>query len=195
MPVDESFKAVVRFHLVPFIDKYMHLVGFAKQNGYACEQLEPRMAYEFPDFYKIVLPVIEETFPEPDAPAIDSARKKPLFNVFSIIYNITLQELLQKKIRLSCNVFLKEVVNQQTGENEWVMNKQLNGNVSDTVKLEGQDEILVYFESPVSIHELLDVLKEEDVDMSSTLFEEQRFRLIDFVAEKIVIDGVLEFVE
>lgn len=192
-PIDDPFKAVLQLHLVPFIDKYVHLVGFAKQNKYACEQLELRLAYEFSGYYKKAVAVIEEMFPEPEAPIIDPRRKKQLFSVFSIVYNESLQQLLQRKIRLSGDVLFEEVINRQNVESEWIMHLNGSQDAVDALKLEGQNELLTCFESPASINELLAVLKEE-AGASDVLFEEQKQRLIDFVLEKIVVEGTLEFV-
>ena len=38
-------------HLVPKLANYIHLVGQAKKDKYACQQVERRLAYEFPEYY------------------------------------------------------------------------------------------------------------------------------------------------
>src|SRR5690606_15158087 len=45
------FNHILRINMVPLVYKYIHLLGAYKQNYYACEQLELRMKYEFPDHY------------------------------------------------------------------------------------------------------------------------------------------------
>lgn len=66
VPVEDSFKMCVRFNLVPFIDKYVHLIGSSKRNRYACEQLEYRFRFEFPQEYKRVNSILFDMCP-PDS--------------------------------------------------------------------------------------------------------------------------------
>ncbi|MGG9970309.1 DUF6734 family protein [Ferruginibacter sp. SUN002] len=42
---------LIRFNTTPLLNKFIHVIGFAKQNPIACSQLERRLKYEFPEMY------------------------------------------------------------------------------------------------------------------------------------------------
>jgi hypothetical protein len=44
---------------VPLERKYIHLLGHAKKNATACEQIELRLRYEFPEYYETVVRFID----------------------------------------------------------------------------------------------------------------------------------------
>ncbi len=105
-----AFKAIVRFNLVPFIDQYIHLVGQAKKNLYACEQLEHRFRYEFPQEYKRINNIVHQMCPADFAIKDNSEQERwqQIQKAFSVLYTIDMEGLLQKKVKLPENVQVKE---------------------------------------------------------------------------------------
>ncbi len=197
VPVEESFKAVVRFNLVPFIDKYVHLVGYAKQNNYACEQMELRFKYEFPYEFKRISAKISEAFPETNEYAVaDNNRIQRIEKAIRILYNSSIDDIKRKKVQLITGCSIREEDGEEEGEKRFFLCQENMNSLSqeNSTPLVGMDELLVYFDAPISMNEFLYELKQEDKDIDEKTFAEQEFRLIDFVTEKIAIDGVLEFV-
>ncbi|MES2730204.1 MAG: DUF6734 family protein [Bacteroidota bacterium] len=193
---DKEMLAVLRFHLVPVFDKYIHLVGIAKQNVMACEQLELRFEYEFPQEYKAISAVIKEIDPSlinADSTLIHE-RKEKLTTAIHKLYTCTLPELQNLKIKLRDDVKIVEL----KGEDN--LNSAYGISFTDTItkeevhrELSGADGILAYFDSPLSMQELLEELT-QNLGSNNPQLEQQKFKLIDIITEKIMIDGILEFV-
>ncbi len=59
-------KEVLNFHAVPIFQKYIHLLGATKRSPIACEQVELRLKYEFPDYYKRIAKVVDHEFAVPN---------------------------------------------------------------------------------------------------------------------------------
>jgi hypothetical protein len=49
--IDDSSVDLVKFAITPLINKYVHTIGYAKQNPVSCNQVELRLRYEFPKMY------------------------------------------------------------------------------------------------------------------------------------------------
>ena len=192
----QVWNVVMRFNLVPFIDKYIHLQGLAKKNAYACEQMEYRFRFEFPEEYKRISSVLHEMCP-PDAMASVSdelERWEQVRKVLAVLYDTNVESLLCKKVQLRKHVQVKEQTNEH-GENVYrieVSSRRSNGE-PESWKLEEKDEALFHFSSPVCINELLEGLRAEGFIHDEDSATQYRFKLIDFVTEKMTIDGVLEF--
>lgn len=110
-----------------------------------------------------------------------------------MLYATDIEGLLRKKVKLPENVQVKEEANEQ-GEPEYriIICKRNNGEINSQ-KLDEMDEALIHFGSPVCINELLEGLKSEGFIHDEESLAQYRFKLIDFVTEKMIIDGVLEF--
>jgi hypothetical protein len=60
--VGKDFGKVMEFNKVPGLSQYVHLVGFAKKNRFACEQVEMRLRYEFPEVHARVVDLLEPSW-------------------------------------------------------------------------------------------------------------------------------------
>ena len=60
--LSHDFKEVINFHTAPVIQTFIHLIGKAKKSLLACEQVEFRLKYEFPDYYDRITEVINHEF-------------------------------------------------------------------------------------------------------------------------------------
>lgn len=66
-----DFSEAMPFNVVPTLASYVHLVGNGKKNALACEQVEKRLAYEFPVYYRSIiknLPTQANSYPSPEHP-------------------------------------------------------------------------------------------------------------------------------
>lgn len=53
--LSSDYREVLKFNAVPLIQKFIHLIGYAKKFKFACEQVESRLKYEFPIYYSNIL--------------------------------------------------------------------------------------------------------------------------------------------
>jgi hypothetical protein len=58
--VTNHFDETLNFHLIPFKEKFIHVVGVAKKNSLACEQIMLRLKIDFPIYYE----KFKKSFPE-----------------------------------------------------------------------------------------------------------------------------------
>lgn len=49
--VSDSFKELVRFNSVPHSCKFVHVIGYHKQNSMLCYMMGQRLYYEYPEYY------------------------------------------------------------------------------------------------------------------------------------------------
>lgn len=78
--MDNEFTKITCLHLVPKIATYIHLVGYAKKDKFACQQVERRLRYEFPDYYKRIQDYIstQDQEPVPIQPTFNRSIKNPV---------------------------------------------------------------------------------------------------------------------
>jgi hypothetical protein len=57
--VHEDFSDLMQFNLVPRYQSYIHLVGSAKKNHFACNMIDRHLQYEFPDYYQQLQKVLQ----------------------------------------------------------------------------------------------------------------------------------------
>lgn len=185
----DPMQAVLRFNLVPFLDKYIHLVGIAKKNKLACEQLELRLKYEFPKVHEKALAFIRDTNPEMVyEPKGERIKNNNILNIFNIIYNRSLEEILEMPLKLQKEFEI--IIKNESGNNsKFFLQKNSNDKVLFLRELTGASELLMYFTSPTSINNLIEGLDRESID-----YEYLKFKLIDLVTESIVTENILEFV-
>jgi hypothetical protein len=70
--LSKGFSEVIGFNKVP-LTKYVHLVGATKRHLHSCQQVEYRLAYEFPRFYKKLVARLDAhdiRHPAPDSAAL-----------------------------------------------------------------------------------------------------------------------------
>lgn len=195
VPAEDVFKSIMRFNLVPFFDKYIHLVGHAKQNRLACEQLEYRFRYQFPKEYINFNNAISDIYPAELLGNVENDRWEQIQKGFSVIYSTKIDGLLRKKITLSKHVKIETTLNEQDEKVFTLIVFNSKTGANERIKLKDTDEVLCNFQSPITIFELLEELKAEGFIKDESSFLDCRFKLIDFVTEKIIIEGLLEFVD
>ncbi|HEY6900771.1 MAG TPA: DUF6734 family protein, partial [Puia sp.] len=187
-----SIKHVLRFNLVPLMDKYIHLVGIAKQSKYSCEQLELRFKYEFPEEYRFISRVISDKMPGVwDMESLETERLQRIYRTLPVLYECTVDQIVEKRIVLNEKYTIKENIGEQEEAATYSLHVETPEGVI-TSELREQDQLMAYFISPVSINDLLEELSSYNQDKQ--YLETQKIKLVDFALEKILIDGTLEFI-
>lgn len=190
----EVRNTVMRFHLVPFVDKYIHLAGQAKKNKRACEQMEYRFRFEFPKEYGSIIKTLTELCPyEPAAFSNHPQKWSRLKKAFGVLYTANAEEWTGKRLRLSEGVQIKKA-NEHAEKERWLSVGSANDKNDSSWLLKERDEAPVHFQSPVCIAGTPEALKEQGYLHDEESLAQHRFKLLDFVTEKMTIDGVLEFV-
>jgi hypothetical protein len=186
---------LLKFNLVPIVDKYIHLVGAAKRNKYACEQLELRLCHEFPKEYKKVMAAMKRTYPDiNEQDIILPARKKVLLNNISYFYQNDLSDFKNRKIKLADHATLHEEFSGNGNQSDiYLSNAFGDEDMEKRKKLSGQEVILAYFDTPVSISDIMDAIKKEGACKTEQELQEHSNRIVEFVTRKIILDGLLAF--
>ena len=87
----------LNFSLVPVVYKYIHLIGRHKQSAFACEQLELRLKYEFPEHYDRVLEVVRE-LNIVDETKTDDVRRTRILRALQVFYDHDLDAIRKMKV-------------------------------------------------------------------------------------------------
>ena len=61
--LSSDYKEVLNFHRIPVLETFIHLIGCAKKSLFACEQVEFRLQYEFPEYYHYIEEFISAEWP------------------------------------------------------------------------------------------------------------------------------------
>lgn len=188
--VEANFGQVLDFSSVPICSKYIHCIGSAKKSIFATEQIEARLAYHFPDFYKDLNIRLDKNFESSiySTSSISPLRMQFLFDYYKLMDNNDLESLFKLKFKISnkCKILIDENENSSI---EFLI-PQLNE--IDKKELLGWSSILLYFQESVSIKELYedliaDVLFMENFDSANDF----KMKLISFTLEKALMLEIL----
>ena len=198
-PNVETYEHVLRFHLVPIIDKYIHVVGLAKQSNYACEQLELRLKYEFPGEYKKIVKVIDTLHPDltmNEETVVIEHRQKQLYKSIHKLYTCSIDELEETKIQLVNKLQIIEPKDKNSIDVKYMAQvvEPITGKESYK-ELSGANNILLYFDSPISVKELIEAINESEEPIDKTELKQLKSDIMSVVLEKIIISGQLKYVE
>jgi hypothetical protein len=183
----DPIQSVLRFNLVPFLDRYIHLIGIAKQNQVACEQMELRFKYEFPLFYNTIVEILKQKYPTlVNLDESDNLNQRRITQTFKVIYHKKFSDILNMPLRLNDNFKISNFKDNGVEKTtlEFIDSQGCTIYARD---LNGTDEIIKYFKNPKSINNLLEELGD------SPSRTELKYKLIDIVTENLVLDPILRF--
>ncbi|WP_027394053.1 DUF6734 family protein [Aquimarina latercula] len=188
--VQPNFAEIIDLSTVPLISKFIHCIGFAKKSIFACEQIEARLQYHFPEYYKNIKAKLHKLFPDQGFDIeIKPSRLQNIFDFYDFVENITIEKLLTTKF-----VLKKEcIIDFNTDPITIQFTIPYNGKV-DKKDLVGWHSILLYFMEPVSVQELYDELS-EDEDFLKQFGENIanfKTKMISFVLEKTLLLEILQ---
>jgi len=186
--VDSDFSKVINFHTVPFQSQYVHCIGYAKKSFFACEQVEARLKYHFPEFYDKLNNRLAKYFDENSFQSdITPERMDFLFNLYDWVSNKSVDDISNTTFKLnpSCKIieendsyFLEHIVPQ-------TKNFQRQ-------ELKDWNVILLYFEEPTTINQLYEDLSEDENFLKNTNKETLKEKLISFVMDKTMLLEILQ---
>ncbi len=188
--VAPNFAEITDLSSVPLIAKFIHCIGFAKKSIFACEQIEARLQYHFPEYYSSIKTKLQKHFPGQGFDEdIKEERLKSIFDFYAFVENITVEELLETKFEIT-----KNCVIDFNAEPITIKYKVPYNEVFDKRELTGWNTMLLYFLEPVSVQELYNELsQDEDFTIQfGTDFSELKTKLLSFVLEKTLLLGILK---
>jgi hypothetical protein len=175
----EEFTDAMNFHLLPNIKSFIHLIGYAKDSIYACEQVEMRLRYEFPDYYnKIIKLFKDDYFPK------TQERYKRLKPIYNYMQNSKINDILNTSFKLSSNV---QIISKD-GINALMFKNPLNNETIET-DFKDWDMLLEAFQEVTTGNEVLEHISEGSDEFS---YEKMKFDLVDFLTDRLTYHGVLD---
>ncbi|WP_348824245.1 DUF6734 family protein [Flavobacterium aestuarii] len=189
--VSPNFEQVLDFFSVPAYSKYIHCVGYAKKSIFATEQVEARLAYHFPEYYKALNLRLNTFFnsQEYTKSSISIERMAFLSNHYKLLDNLSIEEIFSLKFRINdkCKIEIDEKGNAHI---EFIVPQLCK---IEKEILSGWSTILLYFKDPVTIKDLYEELI-TDTDFMNNFedFEVFKMKLISFILEKTLVLEILK---
>ncbi|WP_075341831.1 DUF6734 family protein [Tenacibaculum agarivorans] len=185
--VDSDFSQVINFHTVPFKSKYVHCIGYAKKSIFACEQLEARFKYHYPDFYLQLNQNLKTHFPNDNFESdFSNQRFEYLFTIYDWLNQTSLDGIFNTQFQLNSSV---EVL--QENDSYYLQYSLPQNGVLQKEELKDWLAILLYFEEPTTIKELYDELCEDEDFLKEMNKNELKNKLISFVMDKLLLLEIL----
>ncbi|MBF4518771.1 hypothetical protein IRZ71_20645 [Flavobacterium sp. ANB] len=182
--------SVLRFHFIPFIDKYIHLVGIAKHNKIACNQLELRLKYEFPEYHKKVMDIMDSMDYEDSSSTYERMKSDRIFKALPKVYHYKYEEIKTIKIKLYDNFSIHEEGDE---ENFFLIEiDPFSGKEIQKILLEGTDQLMYYFTESLSINELIEIIRGDFQNINEIEFKQLEENILSMVFEEILMIGSLE---
>jgi len=178
----------LNFALIPVVYKYIHLIGQHKQSAYACEQLELRLKYEFPEHYARVVEIVRELDVQDTDIKLDDTRRTRIVKALHIFYTHSLDEIRKMKIRLRPGVEVIKLNDYLTNQVQYVA-REMSPSAFYTLPSFATDGIANWLvASSISLHQpfTIDELVAE-LQIVDTI-------LINAIAANLLHTGLMEFV-
>lgn len=182
--------SVLRFHLVPFIDRYIHLVGLAKHSEIASNQLELRLKYEFPEYHRKVMDILHSMDYKDTTSSYEKLKSNRISSSLEKVYRSTYEEIKTLKIKLYDNFSIYE---EESEENFYLveMDSFLGNEIQKTL-LKGTSKLMCYFTEPLSLNELIEMIKEDLQFANEFEVRQVEENIVSMVFEEVLMVSSLE---
>ncbi len=183
--IDPKFTQLTNFHLAGFHTKYVHAIGYAKKSVYACEQIEALLLYEFPEYYNRIKHNGLHNSLWKEQYEIKESRKNFLLTMFQWLRNNSISHIYNTKFSLNNSVKILD-----EGETITILFTKPQTNEIEKLELIDWDNILLYFQEPLSINELCNELM-NDSDISKKYTKDKLLdKILSFVIDKCLIHEI-----
>jgi hypothetical protein len=180
-PYSGEFTETMAFHQVPFLTTFIHLMGYAKQNIYACEQVEMRLKYEFPQYHAKIMNLVKAE----NTALFDENRYKKLKKTFDCLKKSKVDDIMKMPLVLSDHVTINEAETTYT-----YIAPQTKKSITD--KCKQWDTFLQCFAEPTTGNELLELLS-EGKRLENDKIHQIKMNIIDFITDKLMYHDILAF--
>jgi hypothetical protein len=189
--MNEAFSDVMKFHLIPIKENYIHAIGYAKKSIQVCEQIQARLQYEYPKEYKKLNNLIQKQQLITDENIeISDKRRVFIFKMYEWLRSKNWQEMISTPFILNPDCSFEELPDEST-----VLHYTSPQNQNkEKIVIEDWDFILGYFEKPMTTIEVVDELM-LDKDLSENFTHEQLCeKVFSFVMDRCLYHEVLVLV-
>jgi hypothetical protein len=186
--MNEAFTNVMKFHVVPIKETYIHTVGYAKKSLEMCEQLKYRLRYEFPEEYNnLNRNLIKHDLCSVNDIVDDEIRFEFLSKMYAWMENTSWEVILNTKFVLTESIRFNEISEDEIEIYYFSPQKK----IEVKLKMEDWDFLLYYFENPTSINTIVfEIIDDEDF-MKNTTPEELKEKIFSFVMDRCIYHQIL----
>ena len=186
--MNEAFTNVMKFHVVPIKETYIHTVGYAKKSLEMCEQLKYRLRYEFPeDYNNLNKNLIKHNLCSAEDIIDDEIRFEFLSKMYAWLENTSWEIILDTEFKLSKDTRFYEI----TEDEIEIYYHSPQKKIEDKLKMEDWDFLLYYFEHPMSIDRIaLEIIEDKDF-MENITPEELKEKIFSFVMDRCIYHQIL----
>lgn len=186
--MNEAFTNVMKFHLVPIKETYIHTVGYAKKSLEMCEQLKFRLRYEFPEEYdKLNKNLIKHNLCSVNDIVDDEIRFEFLSKMYAWLENTSWEIILDTEFKLSEDTRFHEI----TEDEIEIYYHSPQKKIEDKLKMEDWDFLLYYFENPTSINTIALEIIDDEQFMKNITQEELKEKIFSFVMDRCIYHQIL----
>ena len=186
--MNEAFTNVMKFHMVPIKETYIHTVGYAKRSIEMCEQLKYRLKYEFPKEYdKLNKNLVKHNLCIDNDLVDDEIRFEFLSKMYAWLENTSWEMILDTEFKLSEDTRFNEISEDEIEIYYHSPQKKLE----DKLKMEDWDFLLYYFKNPISINRIaLEIIEDMDF-MQNITPDELKEKIFSFVMDRCIYHQIL----
>ena len=186
--MNEAFANVMKFHMVPIKETYIHTVGYAKRSIEMCEQLKYRLKYEFPKEYdKLNKNLVKHNLCIDNDLVDDEIRFEFLSKMYAWLENTSWEMILDTEFKLSEDTRFNEISEDEIEIYYHSPQKKLE----DKLKMEDWDFLLYYFKNPISINRIaLEIIEDMDF-MQNITPDELKEKIFSFVMDRCIYHQIL----
>jgi hypothetical protein len=186
--MNESFSNVMKFHLVPIKENYIHTVGYAKKTIEMCEQLKYRLKYEFPlEYEKLNQNLIKHDLSTEEEILDDERRFGFLSKIYEWLEKSTWEAVLETPFQLSETTRLHEI---SEDEIEIYFYSPQN-KTEQKLEMEDWDFLLLFFNEPNTVNQIIDEIAKDETFMQNITLEDLTEKVFSFMMDRCMYHEIL----
>jgi hypothetical protein len=186
--MNEAFTNVMKFHLVPIKENYIHSVGYAKKSIEMCEQLKYRLKYEFPLEYEKLNQNLTKHNLSSKAEILDDEKR---FDFLSKIYDwlgkSSWEAVLETKFQLSKTTRLNEISDDEIE----IYYYSPQHKTEQKLEMEDWDFLLLFFHEQNTINKITVEISKDESFMANITLEELKEKIFSFVMDRCIYHEIL----
>lgn len=186
--MNEAFTNVMKFHLVPVKENYIHTVGYAKKSIEMCEQLKYRLKYEFPAEYENLNKNLMKHNLSSEEEILDDERR---FGFLSKIYDWSKKNswetVLETPFQLSETTRLDEISEDEIA----IYYYSPQNKIEQKLEMEDWDFLLLFFKEPNTINEITAEIAKDEYFMQNITVDQLKEKVFSFVMDRCIYHEIL----
>lgn len=186
--MNEAFTNVMKFHLVPIKENYIHTVGYAKKSIEMCEQLKYRLKYEFPlEYEKLNQNLIKHNLSTEQEILDDEGRFGFLSKIYNWMENSSWQDVLEMPFQLSKTTRFEEISEDEIE----IFYHSPQHKTEQKLEMEDWDFLLLFFHEQNTIKQIIAEISKDETFMQSITIEELKEKVFSFVMDRCIYHEIL----